>query len=132
MKKQYLSLTAVLLAGLSLAGCGGRNMLLNGRDLEGWKLYVEDPDVDVHQVWTVKDGVVRCEGTPNGYMRTTKKYSDYKLHVEWRWPAEPTNSGVLLLASGPEKIWIRSIEAQLAATPAVVGLTMMLTWARPF
>ena len=131
LKKQYLSLTAVVLAGLALAGCGGRNMLFNGRDLEGWKLYLEDPDVDVLQVWTVKDGVLRCQGTPNGYMRTTKKYSDYKLHVEWRWPAEPTNSGVLMLASGPEKIWIRSIEAQLAAGSAgdiiLIGQGVALT-----
>jgi acetyl esterase/lipase len=90
-------------------------MLFNGQDFEGWKLYVDDPELDVSEVWSVKDGVVRCEGEPYGYMRTTKAYTDYELHVEWRWPEEPVNSGVLLHASEPDKIWIRSIEAQLAA-----------------
>jgi hypothetical protein len=118
MKKRnsYLLLAAIVLPIYFLAGCGfsGRQMLFNGTDFDGWKLYVEDPELDVSEVWSVKDGVVRCEGEPYGYMRTTKAYTDYKLHVEWRWPEEPVNSGVLLHASEPDKIWIRSVEAQLA------------------
>ncbi|MHC4254491.1 MAG: family 16 glycoside hydrolase [Planctomycetota bacterium] len=113
-------LTLLLVSTYFLAGCGvsGRQMLFNGKDFDGWKLYVEDSELDVAEVWSVKDGVVRCEGEPYGYMRTTKAYTDYKLHVEWRWPEELVNSGVLLHASEPDKIWIRSIEAQLAAGSA--------------
>ena len=110
-----------------LAGCqetltatdsGDKTMLFNGRDLAGWKMFVPDRGVDVNTIWSVKDGVIRCKGKPNGYIRTKKNYSNYKLHVEWRWAAKPTNSGVLLHASGPDAVWPRCIEAQLKAQNA--------------
>jgi acetyl esterase/lipase len=116
-RNSYLLLSVLAVSTYFLAGCGGsgRQMLFNGKDFDGWKLYVEEPELDVAEVWSVKDGVIRCKGKPNGYMRTTKVYSNYELHVEWRWPEKPTNSGVLLHASEPDRIWIRSIEAQLMA-----------------
>lgn len=64
-------------------------------------------------MWSVKDGVVHCAGKPNGYMQTTRDYSDYKLHLEWRWVDKPSNSGVLLHTTGPDKLWPKSIECQL-------------------
>ena len=91
----------------------GRMVLFNGTDLAGWKMFVPDEGVDVNTIWSVKDGVIRCKGQPNGYIRTKKKHSNYKLHLEWRWTAKPTNSGVLLHASGPDAVWPRCIEAQL-------------------
>ena len=51
-------------------------------------------------------------------MRTTGKYADYKLHLEWRWPGQPTNSGVLLHASGTDQVWPQCIECQLKAGSA--------------
>ncbi len=114
-------LVAILLTSAGCKGLmgptspSGKTALFNGVDLENWKLYVADPEVDVNRVWWVKQGVVHCEGKPNGYMRTKTKYRDYKLHLEWRWTATPTNSGVLLHASGPDQVWPRCIEAQLKA-----------------
>jgi len=35
-------------------------------------------------------------------MRTKDIYSDYKLHAEWRWPTEATNSGVFVHAQQPD------------------------------
>jgi hypothetical protein len=112
-----------LVAGL--LGCGGpvmpkeKIMLWNGKDFTGWKLYLPpDAGVDVKDVWSVKDGVVHCKGKPNGYMRTEKEYADYHLHLEWRWVEKPTNSGVLLHAQGPDKVWPQCIEAQLKAQSA--------------
>jgi len=111
---------AVLLS--TMAGCQGssgqwkplkKTMLFNGKDLAGWTLFIPDESVDVHEVWSVKDGVVHCKGVPNGYMRTKAEYADYALHLEWRWPEEPTNSGVLLHASGPDQVWPLTIECQL-------------------
>lgn len=90
-------------------------VLFNGTDFTGWKLFVADANVDADKIWTVRDGVVHCEGVPNGYMRTEVEHRDYKLHLEWRWTGEPTNSGVLLHAGGPDKVWPRCIEAQLKA-----------------
>ncbi|HUT29355.1 MAG TPA: DUF1080 domain-containing protein [Sedimentisphaerales bacterium] len=108
--------TAIGLAFLT-AGCASQKEvhLWNGKDFTGWKRVLSDENVDVASVWSVRNGVVHCKGKPNGYMRTTADYSNYKLHLEWRWAAEPTNSGVLLHATGPDKVWPKCIESQLKA-----------------
>lgn len=120
MRKTTTSLitVAVIACVLMTSGCASRKMLFNGKNFSGWKLHVDDKTVDVSDVWSVKDGVVHCKGKPKGYMRTVDTYSNYKLHVEWRWVDEPTNSGVLLHASGPDKVWPRCIESQLKTTLA--------------
>ena len=92
--------------------------LWNGKDFASWKLFVPDPQVDTNTVWLVKDGVIHCTGNPTGYMRTETDYANYKLHVEWRWPARPGNSGVLVHISGPDTVWPKSIECQLQARSA--------------
>jgi hypothetical protein len=108
-----------LAAGLMTAAAEGpvvpkeRTPLWNGKDFTGWKLFLEEPDVDVKTVWSVKDEVIHCTGAPNGYMRTETDYANYRLHVEWRWPEEAGNSGVLLHMTGEDKVWPRSIECQL-------------------
>ncbi|MEA3225782.1 MAG: DUF1080 domain-containing protein, partial [Planctomycetota bacterium] len=107
---------AILLSTLS--GCqvirpSEKTMLWNGRNFAGWKLFIPDKSVDVHDIWSVEDGFVHCKGVPNGYMRTRAKYANYRLHLEWRWPEEPTNSGVLLHARGPDQVWPLTIECQL-------------------
>lgn len=111
----------------ALAGCQGmsgsasgekKEMLWNGRDFEGWVRYIPDPAVDVNDIWRVRGDAIYCEGVPNGYIRTEKKYSNYHLHLEWRWPEEPTNSGVLLHARGPDQVWPVCIECQLMAGKA--------------
>lgn len=106
-------LTAMVGLAVMSTGCSQKTQLFNGKDLSGWKLHVDDESIDVNDIWSVKDGVVHCKGKPNGYMRTIETYSNYKLHVEWRWTAQPTNSGVLLHSSGEDKVWPRCIEAQL-------------------
>jgi hypothetical protein len=89
--------------------------LFNGKDFTGWKLFVPDQNHDVTKTWSVVDGMIRCEGKPNGYMRTEKDYSDYLLHVEWRWPEKGGNSGVLIHNSGDDVVWPKSLECQLAS-----------------
>jgi hypothetical protein len=110
-----LVLSLAVFAILICSGCASKTHLWNGKDLSGWKLHVDDKNVDVHSVWSVKDGVIHCTGVPNGYIRTEKDYSNYKLHLEWRWAEKATNSGVLLHASGPDKVWPKCIESQLQA-----------------
>jgi len=96
----------------------GKVALFNGDNFDGWKLFVPDKEIDVDDIWSVRNGVIRCKGVPNGYMRTKRKYADYALHVEWRWVGEATNSGVLLHSSGKDQVWPRTIEAQLKAGSA--------------
>jgi hypothetical protein len=103
--------------------------LWNGKDFNGWVRYIPDTSVDVDKVWFVKDGNLHCSGVPNGYIKTTNSYANYKLTVEWRWPAEPGNSGVLLHMSEPDTVWPKCIEAQLQSTNAgdfyVIGGTTL-------
>jgi len=108
----------------ALAGCRGtpgiasldeKAVLWNGTDFTGWYRYVADPTVDVNSVWRVRNHVIRCSGKPDGYMRTENRYKNYRLHVEWRWPEQAANSGVLLHMSGPDQLWPTCIECQLKA-----------------
>lgn len=109
---------------LSLMGCrsasdgsssGGKAAFWNGDDFTGWYRYVADPTVDVNDVWRVRNHIIRCSGESNGYLRTEKKYRNYRLHVEWRWPERPANSGVLLHMGEPDQLWPTCIECQLKA-----------------
>jgi len=117
---------AVLLVTV-LAGCqglsGGKSpgrkiMLWNGTDFSGWRRFVSDPAVNVDDVWRIRDGILRCKGQPNGYIRTEKRYRNYQLHLDWRWPETPTNSGVLLHGRSPDRVWPACIECQLKAGDA--------------
>lgn len=92
--------------------------LFNGNDLSNWVFYLRDPSVDPASVFTVRNGVIHITGDPFGYMRTKDVYSDYKLHVEWRYPGELSNSGVFVHAQTPDTIWLKCFENQLKAGSA--------------
>ncbi len=88
-------------------------MLFNGDNLDNWDIFVSSPDVQPENLFWVEDGLISTSGKPHGYIRTKEIYSNYKLHVEWRWIDEPTNSGVLLHVTGNDMIWPLAIECQL-------------------
>lgn len=96
-----------------------KTVLFNGENLDGWIRFSPDDKKDadgkwtVDKVWSVNDGVIHCTGKPKGYLRTQDDYANYKLHVEWRWVDEPTNSGVLLHKAGIDQVWPKCVEAQL-------------------
>jgi hypothetical protein len=96
----------------------GAVSLFNGKDLNNWVFKLKDPGVDPAGVFTIKEGVIHIGGNPFGYMRTREQFSNYKLHLEWRWPVEATNSGVFIHAQEPDTIWPASIECQLQAGKA--------------
>lgn len=95
-----------------------KTMLWNGRNFSGWKLYTRESGHDVTKTWSIKNGLIRCEGEPRGYMRTEKDYANYLFHVEWRWPGQGGNNGVLVHMSGPDVVWPKSLECQLHSTNA--------------
>lgn len=111
--------TLLIIMLLALPGTtvaqAGKIQLFNGKDLNNWVFKLKDPSIDPAKVFTVLDGVIHISGNPFGYMRTKEAYSEYKLHLEWRWPTEATNSGVFVHAQQPDTIWLKSIECQLAA-----------------
>lgn len=89
--------------------------LFNGTDLNNWVFVLRDPSVDASTVFTVRDNVIHITGDPFGYMRTRDSYSDYTLHLEWRYPVELSNSGVFVHAQLPDTIWPPCFECQLKA-----------------
>jgi hypothetical protein len=88
--------------------------LFNGTNFEGLHLFAEAGPGDATASWKVEDGMLRCVGTGKGYARTTHAHADYRLRLEWRWPARPGNSGVMVNITGPDVIWPKSVECQLA------------------
>ncbi|MEX0613113.1 MAG: DUF1080 domain-containing protein, partial [Pirellulales bacterium] len=90
--------------------------LFNGRDLAGWTYYLKQPDVPMEDVWSVKDGVIVCQGKPAGYLLTKKNdYENYVLTFEWRWPEKGGNSGALVHVTTPREldVWPKCLEVQL-------------------
>jgi len=92
-----------------------KTLLWNGTDFTGWKRFLPEASKNVEDTWSIADGLLRCTGRPSGYLRTETPYADYHLHVEWRWPEKPGNNGVLVHMSGPDVVWPRSLECQLAS-----------------
>jgi hypothetical protein len=89
--------------------------LFNGKDLDSWTFFLKDQMVNPATVFKVEHAAIHITGEPYGYMRTREQYSNYKLHLEWRWPVEATNSGVFIHTQEPDTIWPKCFESQLAA-----------------
>ena len=110
------NLAALLILGFfCFLSCGERETkLFNGKDLTGWTFHVQaDSTATAEDVFGVKDGVITIAGQPFGYMITDRSFSDYKLHLEWRWPGEPSNSGIFLHAEPIDAVWPRCAEVNL-------------------
>lgn len=99
----------------------GEIALFNGRDLSGWKAILPEGGKKLEDVWSVQDGVIVCKGQPIGYIRTENDYKNFVLKLEWRFnpvTKKAGNSGVLLRMIGEDKVWPRSVEAQLQSENA--------------
>jgi hypothetical protein len=92
--------------------------LFNGTDLTGWDYFLVEEGVGKEDVWSVEDGILVCEGEPGGYLYTSADYESFKLVVEWRWPEEPGNSGVLMRIAGEPQMLPSCVEAQLRSGSA--------------
>lgn len=90
-----------------------KEYLFNGKDLENWVLFTKEPVMHSDSVYHVSEGIIHVSGMPFGYIRTTREFSNYKLHVEYRWPGTPANSGVFVHANGENRIWPVCYETQL-------------------
>ncbi|RLD26294.1 MAG: DUF1080 domain-containing protein [Bacteroidetes bacterium] len=113
--KKIITPTAFFLLSFLVISCGPDNkvMLFNGDDLENWNIFVSSSEVAPDDLFWVEDGMINTSGKPHGYIRTKDVYSNYKLHVEWRWSQEPTNSGVMIHVHGNDMVWPHCIECQL-------------------
>jgi len=92
--------------------------LFNGKDLAGWTADVpaRDEDPKAPPSFIVRNGMLVSLGTPGGHLLTNAAYRDYRLQVEYRFPGQGGNSGVLVHASRLRalyKMFPQSIEVQL-------------------
>jgi hypothetical protein len=92
-------------------------LLFNGKNLDGWVADIPAADnKEITPSFIVRDGMLVSLGTPLGHLLTEKEYADYKLTVEYRFPAKPGNCGVLVHASKPRVLYAlfpQSIEVQM-------------------
>jgi hypothetical protein len=89
--------------------------LFDGKTLNGWTHTLEG-NAPMEGTWKVQDGIIVCSGNPAGYIRTIDDHTNFVLKLEWRFnpvTKQAGNSGVLLRKIGEDKIWPKSIEAQL-------------------
>lgn len=105
----YISLVVAFISSCT----DKKQSLFNGENLEGWTIFVENSSLNPEEFFYVNDGMIETVGVPMGYLRTINEYSNYHLHVEWRYPENPTNSGIFLHTTGPEMIWASHFQAQL-------------------
>lgn len=99
--------------------------LFNGENLDGWKVVLKAAEGETFEgeTFSVQDNVLRVSGRPFGYIRTEKKYSDYKLHLEWRWAdGEGVDGGVFNRLQDGDKVWPLGVQLQM--TPKDMGVLM--------
>ena len=122
-KRLLLSLVGLLL----LAGCAqkantngsfpmedGFISLFDGKSLDGWKAYMEDP---IENAWTVQDGnlVLKCCSPKGNYanIMTEAEFDDFDLRWEWKIEAG-ANSGLMFhVEEGPKQPYLTGPEYQI-------------------
>jgi len=121
MKKKVLTglvIMMALCASINDAWAQKTEKLFNGKDLSNWNFVVDKNELPASEVYSVRNGVIHIKGQPFGYMYTKEQYSNYKLHVEWRWPGEASNSGIFVLIEDATNPFPNGIECQLRAGSA--------------
>jgi hypothetical protein len=119
MNKIYFILLLTLLQDLPGASAQEHSKsLFNGKDLTGWHWDVPamDNDAGAANPFIVRNGLLVSLGQPAGHLITDEIFMNYRLEVEYRFPARTGNCGVLVHASTPRALYEmfpKSIEVQL-------------------
>lgn len=92
--------------------------LFNGKDLTGWHVDVPAMDNNDKAInpFIIRNGMLVSLGEPRGHLLTDSIYRNYKLEVDYRFPGEPGNCGVLVHASTPRALYNmfpKSMEIQM-------------------
>lgn len=114
-------LLVLLLFVTTFLSCNSQSQpkdLFNGQDLTDWHMDVPamDEDTTLQDPFIVRDGNLVSLGDPRGHLITDSVYEDYRLEVEYRFPGDPGNCGVLVHASTPRALYEmfpKSIEVQM-------------------
>src|SRR5947208_15126582 len=99
----------------------GFTALFNGKDLTGWQGHVTmkernlppekvaalqaDRNKKMAEIWSVRDGVIYCNGSKGGVsLQTTKDYGNFELYVDWKIEKKG-DSGIYLRGQPQVQIW---------------------------
>src|SRR5690606_27402274 len=95
--------------------------LFNGKNLDGWKALGENQ-------WVAENGVLKSPKSGSNLV-TERKFDDFKLHIEFRYP-KGSNSGVYLRGRYEVQITdskgMATLKDQLGAVYGFIQLTKML------
>jgi hypothetical protein len=120
-----VAMNRLLALGFALLSCScsvvsheGPLPLFDGVSLAGWHTDIPAADTggEIAPSFVVRDGLLVSMGNPQGHLITDAAYADYRLTVEYRWPGDPGNCGVLVHASTPRRLYEMfpaSIECQM-------------------
>lgn len=121
MKKLILFL--LLFINSAILSHAQTRSLFNFKDFSGWHIDVPalDKDPNAKSPFIIRNGMMVSLASPQGHIITDSVYENYRLQVEYRFPAKPGNCGVLVHASAPRVLYgmfPKSIECQLMHTNA--------------
>jgi hypothetical protein len=88
--------------------------LFNGTNFDGF-IFCMPNDADPMKTWSVTNGVIHCNGSAIGYMRTRQAFSNCVVTVVWRFlkvAPSANNTGVLVDMQPPDKVWPLCIQIQ--------------------
>jgi hypothetical protein len=116
--------------GLPPAGADGWISLINGRDLTGWYIMLQNSGKDVAQnrgIVEIEEGMLHILGSTNGeaaesgYIATSREFENVHIRVEYKWGVKrfaprleaKRDNGLLYALVGEDKVWPRCVECQI-------------------
>lgn len=88
--------------------------LFNGTNFDGFTFCMNN-NADWTKTWSVTNGIIHCNGSAIGYLRTLQTFSNYVITVEWRFlyvTPKKNNTGVLVHMQLPDKVWPMCVQNQ--------------------
>jgi hypothetical protein len=99
----------------------GFTALFNGKNLDGWQgntdmkqratmkkeklaALLEQRTKNAFEHWTVKDGVIHCDGKGGVSLQTVKDYDNFEMMVDWKIQKKG-DSGIYLRGQPQVQIW---------------------------
>jgi hypothetical protein len=108
----FVTVSVVFLSAIALAADNappeGFTALFNGKDFAGWQAKQGKEESDAEKAawqehWKVADGVIQFDGQgPN--LWTGRKFKDFTLMADWRFPEKPGDSGIYLRGQAKSQV----------------------------
>lgn len=64
--------------------------------------------------FNVYDGKLLISGKPMGYIRTTRKYTNFILSLQWRWVDHASDGGIYMFLDDNNVVWPKGLQMQMA------------------